>query len=114
MKPLGLGAAAETVTVVEALAVPPEPVHCSVNVLVAVSVAVVSEPLLARLPLHDPPAEQLLALVLDQVNVALEPLATALGAASSVTVGDESLVSWMGSEPAPPPQDATRNMNVDA
>ena len=65
----GDDAALETATVVELIAVPPAPVHCKVNVLVAFSDADVSLPLAALFPAHAPVAEQPVALVEDHVIV---------------------------------------------
>lgn len=45
------------------------------------------EPLVDLLPDHAPEAEQAVALVDDQLNVAAEPLVRVLGVALSVTVG---------------------------
>ena len=53
----------------------------------AVSAPVVCEPLTGLAPDQDPEAVQAVALVADQVSVALLPLATVLGLAASVTVG---------------------------
>lgn len=53
----------------------------------AVSAPVDCEPLTALAPDQDPEAVQAVALVADQVSVALLPLATVLGLAASVMVG---------------------------
>jgi len=45
-----------------------------------------SEPLVASLPLHEPLAVQAVALLLDQVSVALEPAAMVVGLTASDTV----------------------------
>jgi hypothetical protein len=76
-----------TDTVVEPLVDPPLPVHVSENVLVAVSAAVTSLPLVALAPLHEPPAEQLVAPVDDQLSVAVPPLTTLEGLADKLTTG---------------------------
>jgi hypothetical protein len=55
--------------------------------VVALSAPVVVEPLVASLPLQPPDAVQEVALVEDQVNVELPPLATLVGAALSETLG---------------------------
>ena len=52
-----------------------------------VSAPVVCEPLAALLPDQAPEAVHEVALVADQVNVELPPLATVLGFAAKVTVG---------------------------
>ncbi len=46
-----------------------------------------SEPLVASLPLHEPLAVQAVALLLDQVRVAVEPAARVVGLTASDTVG---------------------------
>jgi hypothetical protein len=56
-------------------------------VVVAVSAAVVCEPLAARVPLQPPPAVHAVALVELQVSVEAAPLATEVGDAVSVAVG---------------------------
>jgi len=48
---------------------------------------VLCDPLTALVPDQAPAAVQAVALVADQVNVALSPLTTVLGTAASVTVG---------------------------
>lgn len=53
----------------------------------ALSAPVDCEPLVDLLPDHAPEAEQAVALVDDQLNVAAEPLVRVLGVALSVTVG---------------------------
>jgi hypothetical protein len=52
-----------------------------------VSAPVLCDPLMALAPDQDPAAVQAVALVANQVRVALLPLATVLGLAESVTVG---------------------------
>jgi hypothetical protein len=49
------------------------------------------EPLMGMFPDQPPDAEHVVALVLDQVNVALAPLLIELGLAESVTVGAAEL-----------------------
>ena len=78
---------AATVTVADCAAEPPVPVHVSVYLAVAVSAAVLSEPLAASAPLQLPEAVQEVALLEDQVKVEAAPLATVAGLAVSVTVG---------------------------
>ena len=53
----------------------------------AVSAPVLCEPLTGLAPDQDPEAVQAVALVADQVSVALLPLATVLGLAARVMVG---------------------------
>lgn len=55
--------------------------------VLALSAPVDCEPLVDLLPDHAPEAEQAVALVDDQLNVAAEPLVRVLGVALSVTVG---------------------------
>jgi hypothetical protein len=81
------GAAAETVTVADWLALPPAPVHVSVNWVFVVRLPVLCEPLVALLPVQPPEAVQDVALVEDQVRVEVAPLATVLGLAVRVTAG---------------------------
>jgi hypothetical protein len=82
-----VGVGAETDTVTDCAAEPPAPVQVKVNLVALVSAAVVIEPLVASEPLQPPDAAQVVALVEDQLNVAVPPLATVLGLALSVTVG---------------------------
>jgi len=86
---VGGGGALATVTVAEALAVPPDPVHESVNTLVVVSAPVDCPVLLesALLPDQAPEATQEVASVDDQVSVEDAPLAIEVGFAARVTVG---------------------------
>lgn len=85
---VGGGVADATVTVTERAVLPPCPfVQVNVKVVLAVSPALVSLPLVDRVPLHPPLAVQPLASVLDQVSVVVAPLATEVGLAESVTVG---------------------------
>ena len=77
-----------TVKVAEPLALPPAPeqvnVYVSVPAAVGVSVAV---PLVGSVPLHAPLAVQAVALVEDQVSVALPPSVMVAGSTARVTVG---------------------------
>ncbi len=81
------GAGAETVTVADWAALPPAPVQVSENLVFVVRAPVLSEPLVALLPVQPPEAVQEVALVEDQVRVELAPLATVLGLAERVTEG---------------------------
>ena len=96
---------AETVTVADCEAEPPAPVQASVNFVVAVRAEVVVEPLVASLPLQPSDAVQAVALVADQANVALAPLATVLGLAVKLTVGaawvTETVADWVALPPVP-------------
>lgn len=79
---------AVTVTVTERVVLPLLPVQARVNVLVAVSWLMVWLPLgIAFAPDHAPEAEQLVALLDDQVSVVEEPLDTDDGEAPMDTVG---------------------------
>jgi len=79
--------AALTVTVADALAVPPDPVQARENVLVFVSAPLDWLPEVALLPDHAPEATQEVALVDDHVSVEDSPLPTEIGFAESDTVG---------------------------
>lgn len=77
-----------TVTVAVWLAVPPAPVQVSVKSVVSFNAPVLAVPLVAWLPLHEPPLEvQEDASVLDQVSVLLPPAVTEVGFADRLTVG---------------------------
>jgi hypothetical protein len=82
-----LGGFADTVTVADCDAEPPEPVQVSVYFVVAVRAKVTFEPLIGSEPLQPPEAVHDVALVEDQVSVDLAPLATVLGFAVRVTAG---------------------------
>jgi hypothetical protein len=82
--PAVTGDVTETVTL--CVADPPAPVQVSVYLVVAVSVEVLVEPLVASDPLQLSEAVQEVALVVDQVRVELLPLTTLLGLAVKVTV----------------------------
>jgi hypothetical protein len=69
----------------------------------ALSAPVDCEPLTARAPDQAPDALQAVALVADQLNVALLPLATVLGVAVSVTVGAEGVTDTVAVCTALPP-----------
>jgi hypothetical protein len=62
-------------------------VQVSVYLVVADSAAVAVEPLVAFDPVQPPDAVQAVALVDDQVNSEVAPLATVVGLALKVTVG---------------------------
>lgn len=83
------GAGLLTETVADCAALPPVPLQVSVYVWLALSAPVDCEPLTALVPDQAPDAEHVVALVADQLNVELLPLATVLGLAASVTVGAE-------------------------
>ena len=105
-----VGAGEETDTVADCEADPPLPVQVMVYLVVAVSAAVVVEPLVASVPLQPPEAVQLVALLEDQLRVELPPLATVLGLALILTVGAGGVPvteldgSWAADELPSPPQ----------
>jgi len=83
---VGAGVAV-TVTVADALCVPPAPVQERLNVLLFVSAPVDALPEVERAPDQAPDAVQDVALVEDQVRVDDPPLATDVGFAETDTVG---------------------------
>ncbi len=100
------GAVAVTDTMVVCVALPPVPVQVSAKLVLAVNAPVDCEPLIAFAPDQPPEAVQEVALVDDQVSVALPPLATVLGVALKVTtaVGFALTVTeadWVALPPAP-------------
>jgi hypothetical protein len=76
-----------------------------VYVVFALSAPVDCEPLVATLPDQPPEAVQAVALVEDQLSVALLPLVTVLGAALKVTVGagvvTVTVADWTAEPPGP-------------
>jgi hypothetical protein len=72
-------------------------------VALAVSAPVDCEPLAALLPDQAPEAVQEVALVADQVNVELPPLATVLGLAAKITVGAGEVTETVADCVALPP-----------
>ena len=77
-----------TVSVAEALSLPPLPVHVSVYASVPAAAGVSDcVPLVASAPLHAPLAVHDVAFVDDQVRVALEPRVMAVELKDKVTVG---------------------------
>jgi hypothetical protein len=82
-----VGTAGVTVTVAEALPVPPGPVHARVNVPVLVSAPLDWLPEVVLVPVHAPEATQEVALAEDQVSVEDPPLAIDVGLAANDTVG---------------------------
>lgn len=87
------GGAAATVTVTDCEALPPAPVHVSVNVVFAVIAALVAVPLVARAPDHPPLAEQVVALDDDHDNTVVLPETTVAGDALNVTAGSGNTVT---------------------
>ncbi len=82
-----MGAAAMGLTVADWEALPPAPVHVSVYVALAEIGPVLYEPLTGSAPDQASEAVHAVALVEDQVSVALPPLATALEFELIETVG---------------------------
>jgi len=78
---------AATLTVAEAFADPPTPVHVRVKVVAAVIGPVDWLPLVAFVPVQPPVAEHVVAFVLVQLRVEATPLATLVGFAVSVIEG---------------------------
>src|SRR4051812_18524356 len=79
---------AATVTVADALALPPAPVQARVKLVLAVSAPVDWLPEVALVPDQPPEAVQLVAFVEDQISVEAPPLVTDVGSAASDTVGN--------------------------
>jgi hypothetical protein len=98
-----IGATAETVTVADCAADPPVPAHVIEYVVLVVSAAVVKDPLAPLVPLQPPEAAQLVALVADQLNVAVAPLLTVLGLAENVTAGAAAVTETVEDCVAVPP-----------
>jgi hypothetical protein len=102
---VGAGVAAVTDTVTDCVADPPAPVQVAVYFVAALSAVVDCEPLGAIVPLQPPDATQDVALVEDQVNIELPPLATVVGLAISMTVGagvvTVTVVDWAALPPLP-------------
>ena len=69
------------------------PVQVSVNILVAVSAPVLAVPLVALAPVQPSEAVQTVALVVLQVRVEADPLATLVGLAEIVIVGAGTTVT---------------------
>jgi uncharacterized protein (UPF0147 family) len=107
----GGGGVPDTVTVADALAVPPGPVQTRENVLEFVSAPLDSLPEVALLPDHVPEARQEAASVEDQVSVEDSPLATETGFAARETVGATGGAPGepvIGPTPASPQATSTR------
>ena len=103
---LTVGDGVVTETVAHWVALPPEPVQVREYVALAVSAPVDCEPVRGLLPDHAPEAVQEVALVEDQVKVALLPLLTVLGLALMVTVAvgfglTVTVVDWAAVPPVP-------------
>jgi hypothetical protein len=103
---LTVGDGVLTETVADCVALPPEPVQVREYVALALSAPVDCEPVTGLLPDQAPEAVQEVALVDDQVNVALPPLVTVLGLALIVTVAvgfglTVTVVDWAAVPPVP-------------
>ena len=99
-----------TETLAVASRVPPAPVHDSVKLVLAVSDATVSEPLMGFVPLHPPVAEQDVAFDALHVSTAEPPLFTDVALTLSDTVGGcaelaTETVTLRAAEPPAPVQD---------
>jgi hypothetical protein len=81
-----VGGGCVTVTVAEAVPLPPVPEQLSAKAVVAFRAPVDWLPLVALAPVQPPDAVQLVAFVVLQVSVELSPLPIDNGAAVSVTV----------------------------
>ena len=94
-----------TVTVADCAALPPVPVQLSVYVALAASAPVDWVPVTDFVPDQAPEAVQEVAFVAVQFNVALLPLAMALGPTLRVTVGAaalmETVADWVAVPPGP-------------
>jgi len=72
---------------------------------VALSAPVLALPLVGSLPLQPPEAVQLVALLEDQLRVAVPPLLTVAGFALRLTVGGAATLTvtdWVAFPPGPP------------
>ena len=98
----GGGGMPDTMTVTEALVLPPGPVQVREKLLLALSAPVDWLPEVVLLPDHAPEAVQEVALVDDQVSVEDAPLATEVGFAVSDTVGRGSTVTVAEALALPP------------
>lgn len=75
------------------LAVPPGPVQLNVNTVLAVSAGVWKVPLVGSLPVQPSFAVQLVAFVVDQVNVTVPPETTLDALGARLTVGAGAITS---------------------
>ena len=108
------GPVAATVTVADALALPPAPVQLRVKLALAVSKPVDWLPEVALVPDQSPEAVQVVALVDDQISVEAVPLVTDVGFAASDTVGtcDAFTVTLADPLALPPAPVQVRNKSV--
>jgi hypothetical protein len=107
-----VGAGGVTVTVAEALPVPPGPVQARVNVPVLVSAPLDWPPEVVLVPVHAPEARQDVALVEDHVRVEAPPLAIDVGLAVSATVGAGGMTVTVAEALPVPPGPAQARVNV--
>jgi hypothetical protein len=97
---VGLGIPMFTLAVAAPL--PPTPVHVSVNALAVMRPVIVSLPMVGRAPDQLPEAVQLVASVVDHINVVVPPLRTVVGVALIVTVGLAATATLAVAAPMPP------------
>jgi hypothetical protein len=107
-----VGTGGVTVTVAEALPVPPAPVQASVNVPVLVSAPLDWLPEVVLVPVHAPEATQEVALAEDQVRVEDAPLETDVGIAVSDTVGTGGVTVTVAEALPDPPGPVQASVNV--
>ena len=110
-----MGTGAVTVTLADALAVPPSPVQTMAKVLELVNTPLDWLPEVALMPSHAPEAVQELASVDDQVRMEESPLTTEVGFAVSDTVGSGGggvLTVTVVEAPALPPEPVQRSAKV--
>jgi hypothetical protein len=107
-----VGTGGVTVTVAEALPVPPAPVQASVNVLVIVSAPLDWLPEIVLVPVHAPEATQDVASVEDQLRVEDAPLVTDTGLAVSDTVGAGGMTVTVADALPDPPGPVQARVNV--
>jgi hypothetical protein len=104
--------AAATVTVADALALPPAPVQARKKSVVALSAPVDWVPEVALVPDQPPEAVHEVALVEDQVSVEALPLTTEVGLAVSDTVGTPVTVTLADTLALPPAPAQVRRKSV--
>jgi hypothetical protein len=92
-----------TETVADCAAEPPAPAHVSMYLVVAVSAAVLWEPLVGFEPLQPPEAVQEVALLDDQTRDAALPPVIELGLALKLTLGAGALTETVADCAALPP-----------
>ncbi|MEJ1963981.1 MAG: hypothetical protein WDO56_21545 [Gammaproteobacteria bacterium] len=115
-----VGAGGTTITVAEALEVPPAPVQASVKLLLVASAPVDSDPFVAFVPVHAPEAMQLVALVLSHrsIELPLGPIDAGLAERLIVGVGvTTTLLTTTSTELCtlpPAPVHVRRNVEVAA